>query len=315
MHQDIALSGDTIVEFTPPVLQGLDPKPVFFLIQPTYAERDEIGIRAYQLGTKPIAPETIRAYMLSELYRLKGDEQGEADAIFLENFWTRASEFENEAAAWGQQETQRILDCRELGFDPEADDLDEEYRKRPFPTDPHGPRDRMRVVLLTDFITAESQLVRDKLAQQESLDIRRQAVTVRMGLKGWNSAVKALPAMDENGVLSEASLNDLRAALPKELSQIAYRQLYVGIASLFSLSAEEVGNFDSPLGNASPPNGSASPSESAADGDGSSTTSPIEPIPADESAKTTETSSASTSASEARPSKRASKRGRTGNRS
>lgn len=311
----IALSGEQKIEHTPAVLEHLDPKPVFILNVPTWAERDEIGIRGYVLGMSQVSAETIRAHMIDQLYQLKGEEQGEADAIFLEQFWAAATEHEEAVALWTEQETQRILDCREKKLDPDADPetLPEELRKREFPKDPNGPRQRSKAKLLTEFTIQHSVVVRDQLADSEYAKVRQRTTTLRLGLAGWTNVDVAFETDPATGILTEAALEKLRQWLPKPLSQAAILDLHERIAREFMLNGEEEKNSDSPPGSSSPPSGSATPSETADAGDGKWTESNTGPTPADGSASTPETSSASTPASEAPP-KTARRRGRTGAR-
>lgn len=276
---DTPLTASTLLSFTPPSLaEAKDPKlnKISFSLQvPTFEERDLVGNLMYRLGVRQVSTQSIRALMISELFEIMSEEEATLAADFLEGHWEIANQDDADAAAWLEQEMERLADIKEG-----AKKVPEQ---KPKPRPRTSVRDRARADNLVQQIVDSSQPVRDKLSDQQLYDYRFSMMTARLQVKGWKGP-KTKPEFEEQAgaqLLTEACIEKLRSEL-KHAGGAWWQQLSNEAAAMYDLPESERKNSDSPPSNGSPPDGSSSESGALETSGGSSTGSNTGPAPADE---------------------------------
>jgi hypothetical protein len=146
--------------------------------------------------------------------------------------------------------------------------------------------------------------MRKIISKQVDFARRNAIIIVRINLRGVNSPVLTDLSPDpREDALSEADVIRLRQELDDVYGAAqgtqAWNELVGHIDQLYALDEFEKGNSDSPLGKPIDQTSSIEPSGDIASNGGLSTTSNIEPLPADGSETTTGRSSDSISATEA----------------
>jgi hypothetical protein len=302
----IPLTSKRLLSFTPPSLRATEDSPqgytapTFDLRVPSYQDKDEIGLRLYRLGLRQVSTDTIRALMVSEIYAIEKAETPEAaeaaaeeKAIWIEQHWSLTEQDNADEEAWNTQERERLADI--AAGAPEREPA-------PKPVKRTSVRDRARVALMVQDIIDGSQRVRDKLADQQSYDVRYRQAMVRLHLAHIHG-LKTKVSLS-GGLVDDSVIEALRGELFERGDYAAYDELVQEISDLYELPKEEVGNSGSPRENISPASGSPQPSAESAPSDGSSTSgsegrpSSIEPAPAAASPPITETSSQPSPAAE-----------------
>lgn len=312
MNTTIPLTARAPRSFTPPTLarqhdqatekwakskaKNRGPKPVlpvFFLAVPTLSERETIGNLMFELGVYPVTRETVRNATLEALM-LADEEKGEDDAAWLESHWQASELYEEKLELWREKETQRQIDVwqnNKLKDEP-----------LPMPDQMTSVRDRIKARNMVDEVVRNDSNVRRLLSAQTTYGTSYELMSMRVHLRGWEGLETQREAISERfrpDIVTEECIEKLR----EEIGDAAWKELYVTIDSMYSLSREEVGNSDSPSESEQSQDGSK-PEKAATDagdssGTASETSSSSEPTPDLESDKTT-----------AAPSRRGSKAGK-----
>lgn len=254
--------------YTPP---SLEESGVSFILRcPTENEEDRFGAELFRRGI--IAPEltTIRATIIEELYRLEPDEaKADEQAGYIEQLWNAEVEHSTAVSLWMEQERERLRDIR-FGAP--------EYARAAFPTNSVPLRAQSKAQLVLDKINAQSQTLRELSIAKVEFETVAAEWRARLYIIGW-SGLKTPVAKDETG---EALTEECLDKLCVEIGHLATRELNAEINGSFTLSMEEVGNFDLPVKSDTGPTPSPAPSDELESSAGSSTTSPIEQIHAGE---------------------------------
>lgn len=281
----IPLTSTRTIPFFPPSLKKDHPKVEFTLRVPNFQDRDELGIRLYQMGLKNVTTETVRSLMISEMFTFWDIERAEKEAAWLEGHWQNSEMDQEDMSAWARQEQQRLLDIAELPANADIPEMKEQPPMR------CSVRDRAKSNLLVQEIVDASQPLRDKIADQQAYGVRYQMAMARMHILAVRGMQPPLKLAIEDNLVSTASMEEIRDRLARLGGAQPWKDLLNHVESLYALPEIERGNSVSPLGNSSEGNGSPAPSGELEPSAGPSTTSNIGRTRAGASRKTTVPSS------------------------
>lgn len=273
--QTIPLTAREPRAFTPPSLEAryeaslpkkpkkgkkLPPKPQFYIAVPTLAERETIGSIMFELGVIQVSRETTRNATLEAAIEMYGEDE----ALWLESHWQQTDLWEGLLDIWEEQERQRLLDNL-------ANPKKAEKEPAPKPEPLTTLKDRLKAKRLVDEIIAKDAPLRTLLARQTRYGREYEIMSMRVHLRGWQGLETQREAASGDNA-PEIVTEDCIMALREEVGQHAWRELFREIDDQYGLSAEEVGNSDSPPESGLPPTGSTpTPPKESGDSHGTST--------------------------------------------
>jgi len=271
MSNEIYLTTSRIHPFTPQTLENRDPKPVFQIRIPAFAERDQISTILFANGFVPVAVEHGRALLIEAIYETQvGDTPEEREAaaeetvLWLEGYWQRAEAYNRAIEQWNEQETVRLADI-DLGapFRPQA----------PKPERTFTPRESARATRLGVEMLDRWQPYRELQARHASQSIIQEVLTTRLFIAGWTGLETKFESDGQK--MTEACTEALRG----EIGVLAWDALVREVHTMFFVNGTTRGNSESPLEQSSNQDGSPNASGASGQTNGSSTGSNTEPTP------------------------------------
>ena len=227
-----------ILPFYPKASAETHPDVAFLIRIPTWADRDNAGLIMYRMGVREIRPEQIRAAMLHALWDVFGDDEADDNARFLEGFWQQQTQYQSDMALWAVQESIRLEEDKELGAVSAAE---------PAPKDPTSARDRARAAFLTHEVTNLSEMVRDKLADQQDYEKRFRLVGGRLRIAGWLGLETEAMFDKKFNALTECTIEALRTELAQKGLTGAWEEAITHAIDMFEVDMVTEKNSASPL--------------------------------------------------------------------